>query len=265
MGFLRNAHHQCWRCACAREGHLKTFDLDLEAIRNAITPKTAAILVNSPNNPTGKIYSAETLQALADMLRERSKAIGRDITLLSDEAYNRIVFDGIKYRSPSEFYANTMVLYTYGKTLLTPGQRIGYIAMPPTNPYRADLRNALLVSQFATAWAFPNALLQHALPDLEKLSIDIEHLQYKRDWMVRELSAMGYDLHSPEGTFYLLPKSPLADDWAFAELLADQNIVVLPGKVVEMEGYFRISLTANDSMIENSLAGFAAAFKAAQA
>ena len=105
--------------------------------------------------------------------------------------------------------------------------------------------------------------MQHALPELEKLSIDIEQLQYKRDWMVKELRGMGYDVHSPEGTFYLLPRSPIADDWQFADMLAEHNIVTLPGTVVGWSGYFRISLTANDQMIEKSLAGFAAARTAA--
>jgi aspartate aminotransferase len=129
--------------------------------------------------------------------------------------------------------------------------------MPPDD--RRSLRQALFTGQLITGYAFPNALLQHALPDLERLSIDVEHLQFKRDWMVRELNAMGYQLHSPDGTFYLLPRSPIADDWAFAERLAEFKILVLPGEIVEMPGYFRISLTANDEMIERALPGFAAA------
>jgi aspartate aminotransferase len=241
------------------------FDLDLEAIRAAINPKTAAIIVNSPNNPTGKIYPPETLQALGDLLRESSNRIGREIYLLSDEAYSRILYDGRDFPTPTAYYENSFLLYTYGKTLLTPGQRIGYVALPPTMPDRETMRGALLVSQLALAFAFPNALLQHALPELEKLSIDMEHLQHKRDWMHRELEAMGYELHSPEGTFYLLPRSPIEDDLKFADLLAEQNIICLPGKVVEMPGYFRLSLTANEQMIEQSLAGFAAARKAALA
>ena len=114
-----------------------------------------------------------------------------------------------------------------------------------------------------TGYAFPNALLQHALPDLEQLSIDIAHLQRKRDRMVAALREMGYDVHVPEGTFYLLPRSPLADDLAFIELLAEHDIFCLPGTVVEMPGYFRISLTANDEMIERALPGFAAALEEA--
>lgn len=242
--------------------NMTSFDLDLEAIAAAITDKTRAIIINSPNNPTGKIYPPETLQALAKLLTDASERNGRTIYLLSDEAYSRIVYDGRKFVSPTAFYPNTFLLYTYGKILLTPGQRLGYIALPPTMPAREMLRQALLVSQLALSYAFPNALLQHALPDLDKLSIDIEHLQYKRDWLVSELQAIGYDVHVPEGTFYLLPRSPMADDWRFVELLADQNILCLPGKVVEMPGYFRVSLTANDGMIERALPGFAAVLAA---
>lgn len=241
----------------------QTFDLDLEAIEAAITPKTRAILVNSPNNPTGKIYSSETLRALADILERHSARNGREIYLLSDEAYSRIVYDGRAFASPTTFYPNSFLLYTYGKTLLTPGQRIGFVALPPTMPEetRRALNPALFASQLVTGYAFPNALLQHALADLEKLSIDIPHLQFKRDWLVRELRGMGYQVHSPEGTFYLLPRSPLADDWAFAQKLSEQQVLVMPGEVLEMPGYFRISLTANDTMIERALEGFAVALK----
>ena len=151
------------------------------------------------------------------------------------------------------------------KTLLTPGQRMGYIALAPTMPEREIVDNALLLAQITLGWAFPNALLQHALPDLESLSIDIEHLQSKRDLMVKALRDMGYDVHSPESTFYLMPKAPIADDAQFVRLLAAQKIYCLPGWVIEMPGYFRISLTANDAMIERSLAGFARARQQAAA
>jgi aspartate aminotransferase len=127
------------------------------------------------------------------------------------------------------------------------------------------VRGALFATQFTTGFAFPNALLQHALGDLDKLSIDIPHLQEKRDWMVSALSEMGYSVHTPEGTFYLLVKSPLPDDEVFVELLSEYNVLVLPGIVTEMPGYFRISLTANDEMIQRALPGFAAAIERARA
>ncbi|HEU4785629.1 MAG TPA: aminotransferase class I/II-fold pyridoxal phosphate-dependent enzyme, partial [Ktedonobacterales bacterium] len=205
-----------------------TFDLDLGALEAAITSRTRAIIVNSPNNPTGRIYSPATLTALSQLLADASARNGRPIYLLSDEAYCRILYDGNAYHSPSNFYPNSFVIYTYGKTLLTPGQRMGYIALPPTMLDREDIRSGLFVAQLMTGYAFPNALLQHALPDLEQLSIDIPHLQRKRDRLVAALREMGYRVHVPEATFYLLPRSPLADDLAFTEVLAQHDVFCLP-------------------------------------
>lgn len=240
-----------------------SFDLDTAAIAAAITERTRAIIINSPNNPTGRIYPPETLARLADVLSAASQRNHRPIVLLSDEAYSRIVFDSRRYESPTGFYPYSMLLYTYGKTLLTPGQRIGYIALPPSMPDREQLRPALLLAQVITGYAFPNALLQHALPDLEQLSIDIAHLQRKRDRLVAGLRDIGYQVNLPEGTFYLLARSPIADDRAFTDLLAEQNVFVLPGTVVELPGYIRISLTANDDMIERAMPGFQAAYQRA--
>jgi aspartate aminotransferase len=239
-----------------------SYDLDVGAIASAVTNRTRAIIINSPNNPTGKIYPPETLKQLADALTAASARNERPVYLLSDESYWRIRYDDRPYFSPTSYYPHAFLIYTYGKTLLTPGQRIGYIALPPTMPHREEMRMGLMVSQLMTGYAFPNALLQHALPDLEELSIDVGHLQQKRDRMVNALTEIGYTLHSPEGTFYLLPHAPIADDGAFMEMLAEHNVYCLPGSVVEMPGYFRISLTANDDMIERSLPGFAAAYAA---
>ena len=233
-----------------------TLGLDLDAIAAALTDQTRALIINSPNNPTGLIYPPEELRALSALLTTASEKYGHPIYLLSDEAYSRIIFDDRAYPSPTGFYANSFLLYTYGKTLLTPGQRIGYIALPPTMPNREAVRLALQSSQFMTGYAFPNALLQHALGDLEKVSIDIARLQTKRDRLVAALREAGYAVHVPQGTFYLLPRSPWADDWAFVELLAEFGILALPGQVVEMPGYFRLSLTASDAMIDQAIPGF---------
>jgi aspartate aminotransferase len=238
-----------------------SFDLDVKTIETAITDRTRAIVVNTPNNPTGRIYPPSALESLAQVLTRASERIGRTIYLLSDEAYNRIVYDGREFCSPTEFYPHGLLLYTYGKTLLTPGQRLGYIALPPTMPEREQLRPALFLAQMMLGYAFPNALLQHALPDLEPLSIDVAHLQHKRDRVVKLLRDIGYEVNLPEGTFYLLARSPLKDDVAFIERLAEHDVFCLPGRVFELPGYFRISLTANDDMIERAAAGFAAALK----
>ncbi|MEX1159142.1 MAG: aminotransferase class I/II-fold pyridoxal phosphate-dependent enzyme [Thermomicrobiales bacterium] len=236
-----------------------TFDLNLAAIEAAITPRTRAIIVNTPCNPTGKIYPPETLERLAILLDEASRRNDRTIYLISDEAYNRIVFDGIQFHTPLEYYPNAMMAYSYGKTLMAPGQRIGYLALPPTMPDREQLHQDIFVSQVTNAWAFPNAQLLHALPDLDQLRPDVERLQRKRDRMVGALRDIGYDVHMPEGTFYLFPRSPIADDWAFVELLEQREIFCHPGTISEVPGHFRISLTANEDMIERSLPGFQSA------
>jgi len=242
---------------------MKTFDIDVAAIERAITSRTRAIIVNSPNNPTGKAYPRATLDRLASVLEAASARNGRAIYLLSDEAYYRILYDGRRYESPTESYPRSILIYTYGKQLLTPGERIGFLALPPTMAAgeRRQLRNAITMAQLVGGWSWPNAVLQYALADIDRLSVDIGKLERKRDRMIQGLREAGYELHVPEGTFYLLPKSPWPDDWAFTKHLAESDVFVLPGEVVDLPGYFRISITASDAMIDKALPVFAAAAK----
>ncbi|MGH2394122.1 MAG: aminotransferase class I/II-fold pyridoxal phosphate-dependent enzyme [Candidatus Limnocylindria bacterium] len=242
-----------------------TFDIDPNAIAAAITERTRVVIVNSPHNPTGKVVPTTTLAKLAAVLEAASARNGRTIYLLSDEPYAKLVFDGKRAPSPAEHYAETLIAYSYGKVLLAPGQRIGYLAISPDSAAREELRSAIFVTQIATGWSFPSALMQHALPDLERLSIDLDHLRRKRDRLTGALSTIGYTVHIPEGTFYLFPQSPLADDRAFAELLAKHDVFVMPGSFFGTSGYFRVSLTASEEMIERSLPIFAAAWHEATA
>ncbi|MGH2527317.1 MAG: aminotransferase class I/II-fold pyridoxal phosphate-dependent enzyme, partial [Actinomycetota bacterium] len=240
----------------------ETWDLDVGAIEAAITDRTSAIIVNSPNNPSGKIYPPETLRALADLLTSASERSGRPIYLISDEAYSRIVFDDRMFRSPTEFYPYSFLVYTYGKQLLTPGERVGYIALPPTMPDRGHMREAFWLAQLTFGGpGVPGSILQRALGDLDNLTVDIKALQRRRDRFVDALRSFGYDLHSPEGTFYLLPRSPIEDDVQFTDRLARDKVYVLPGELVEMPGRFRISVTGNDEMVERSIPVFEAAAK----
>ena len=232
------------------------FDLDTTALAAAITPRTRAVLLNSPHNPSGRVYPLSDLQALARVLDEESVRHGRAIHLVSDEPYNRIVFDGREFHSPSEVYPNTITTYSYGKTLLAPGMRMGYLTVPPTMPDRVALRQRIMVAQLAGGYLFPNALLQHAIGDIETLSIDVSALERRRDRLVGALRDMGYETTMPEGTFYVMARSPIEDDEAFGEILAEEGVLILPGTVVEVPGWFRISLTASDEMVERGLAGF---------
>ena len=233
-----------------------TFDLDPEAIAQAITPRTRAVIVNSPHNPSGRVYSLDALAGVGRVLEDASRRAGRTVHLIADEPYRRIVFDGIPYHSAAEVYPGTIITYSYGKVLLAPGQRLGYVALPPTSPDRQALRTAIELLQWATGYAFADALMQHSAAALEDVSIDIGRLQARRDRMVGALRAMGYQTTNPEGTFYLLVKAPIDDDQAFAEQLADDDVLVLPGTVVELPGWVRLSLTASDEMVEQALPAF---------
>ena len=237
----------------------RSFDLDLEAIEDAITPRTRAIIVNSPHNPSGRIYTPQQLTDLATLLETASARNDRRIFLLSDEAYNRIVFEGHTFTTPVAYYPHSFLLYTYAKTLLAPGSRLGYIATPPGMPEAEELRLALQINQITYGWAFPVSLLQHAVPELEPMTVDIPALQRRRDLLVSTLREQGYDAVEPEGTFYIIVRSPLEDDQRFCELLRAHDIFVLPGAMFEMPGWFRISITANDDMVQRALPGFAKA------
>lgn len=236
-----------------------TFDIDVDALDQAISPRTRAVILNTPNNPTGKIYPPETLQEVAAVIERAAGRSGRPIFIISDESYSRILFDGLACHSPARFSPNCVLVHTTSKSTLTPGQRLGFIALPTRMPGRERIREALRLALLVQGIAVPDAVMQFAFADLEPLCIDLVHLQRKRDRMVEGLRQHGYQLAIPDGAFYLLPRSPLADDLAFAELLAERDVFVLPGSVVEMPGYFRISLTASDDMIERALPIFAAA------
>jgi len=230
-----------------------TFDLDVDAIEAALTPRTRVVLVNTPNNPTGRIYPPATLERLADTLRRHGDSRRRPVYLLSDESYSRVLFDGHRMVSPGLFYERAMLVHTYSKSTLAPGQRLGYLALPPSMPDREQLRQMAMVAALATGIALPDAVMQYALADLEHIRLDLGRLQRRRDRMLAALRAMGYQVRTPEATFYLMPRSPDPDDWAFARMLARDKVLVLPGRVVEMPGYFRISLTGTDAMVERSL------------
>lgn len=235
-----------------------TFDLDLAAVEAAIGPKTRLVIVNTPHNPTGRIYSRPSLAALADLLKRASSRIGHRIFLLSDEPYRQLRFDGRGFTSPATLYPWTLISYSYGKVLLAPGQRLGYLALSPLMPTadRHALRGVLLSAQMALGWCFPNAVMQYAVPDLDKLSIDQVALTRRRDRFMAVLLSAGYSVLVPEGTFYLWSKWTDNDPQRQWNALADRDVFVLPGSMMNAPGYFRISLTASDEMVERALPAF---------
>ncbi len=237
------------------------FDLDLAAIEAAITPRTRLVIVNTPHNPTGRIYQAAELKALADLLDRASARIGRRIFLLSDEPYRRLRFDGRGFVSPASIYPWTLISYSYGKILLTPGQRLGYLALSPLMPVadRKPLREATFPAQMALGWTFPSALMQHAAPALENLSIDQAALARRRDRLMKTLGEAGFDPLPPEGTFYLFSRWPDGDPEEIWNRLADRDVFVMPGSILAAPDYFRLCLTASDAMVERALPVFAEA------
>jgi aspartate aminotransferase len=232
------------------------FDLNLDAIEATIGPRTRLVIVNSPHNPTGRIYSLETLEALRDVLERASARMGRRIYLLSDEPYRRLRFDGHDFVSPAAVYPWTFISYSYGKVLLAPGQRIGYLAISPLMPARERqaFRESMLSAQMALGWCFPNAVMQYAVPELESLSIDQAALARRRTVLTRLLEARGYEVLAPQGTFYLWAKWPDGDPAQLWEALAARDVFVLPGSLMNTPDYLRISLTASDEMVERAAA-----------
>ncbi len=246
--------------AVPRKVTLKTpsFDLDLDAIDAAIGSKTRLLIINTPHNPTGRIYSREVLEKVADLLERGSARIGHRIYLLSDEPYRRLRFDGRGFDSPASVYPWTFISYSYGKVLLAPGQRLGYLAISPLMPdaERRAFSDSMFSAQMALGWCFPNAVMQYAIPDLETLSIDQAALTRRRDCLMSVLSENDYDVLPPEGTFYLWSRWPSGDPVQLWNHLADRNVFVLPGSLMNAPGYFRISLTASDDMVDRALSAF---------
>jgi aspartate aminotransferase len=237
------------------------WELDVGAISAAITERTRAVIVNSPHNPTGRIYPAETLEELGRMLRDASSRHGRTIYLLSDESFSRVLFDGNRFTSPCRYYDNSFLIYTFSKVLLASGLRLGYLALNPAMESGSLVRGGVLAAQIANGWTFPNVLMQYAVPELDGLSIDVGRIQARRDRMVSALREHGYEVETPEAAMFLTVRSPWGSSAAFAELLSEYDIYVIPGSLANFEGYFRISLTATDEMVESSLPGFAAAIR----
>jgi aspartate aminotransferase len=237
------------------------FDLDLQAIAGAITPRTRIVIVNTPHNPTGRIYSRAELRKLADLLEAKSAEIGRRIWMLSDEPHRRIRFDGLGFTTPAAVYPHTLIDYSYGKVLLAPGLRLGYLAISPALPAseREEFRRFRFAVQMADGWNVPDAPLIYAIPDLETVSLDMAALARRRDRMLGALTQWGYDLTRPEGTFYLWGHAPGGDSAAFADRLQKSGVYVMPGTIFDRPTDFRLCLTATDEMIENALPAFQAA------
>ena len=181
--------------------------------------------------------------------------------LLSDEAYSKILFDGNAMRTPARHYDRSLLVHTFSKSALAPAQRLGYLALPPSMPDREALRQAAFGAAFASANMAPDAVMQYALPDLLDITVDMGRLQRRRDVLLGALRDAGYDVHTPEGTFYLLVRSPIPDEVAFVRRLAKDKVLAMPGAMFEMPGYFRLSITATDEMVARAIPAFERAIR----
>ncbi|KAJ3073645.1 hypothetical protein HK102_005964 [Quaeritorhiza haematococci] len=268
------------------------FDLDVPAIVAAITPRTRAIIINSPNNPTGRIYEPETLKHLAEELmkindqRQKGSEGDRPIVIISDEAYRRIILDeDVTFTSIAQYYPYTAIVYTYGKQTLAPGVRVGYIALPASMPdhHRTELSRAIRELQIC-GWNYANNDLQYGIKDLEGdlfgeegVCIDLAVLRRRRDRLVEGLREKGYtEVSNSQATFYMMVKVPAAFekylsseashqksgespsvDYLFSELMAkDYGVFFVPGLVMKFPGWFRLSVTASDEMVELAIERF---------
>lgn len=238
------------------------FQLDLQAIEDAITPRTRALIVNSPNNPSGVVYSAEEIAGLADVLNRKQAEHGTEIFLISDEPYKRIIFDGMAFPQILPAYDNSVIVTSHAKDLALPGERIGFIAINPNHKDKEELAGGLSFCNRTLGFVNAPALMQHVVRNLQGVSIDPDYYQQKRDFMHTALSEMGYDTVKPQGAFYLYPKAPIEDDVAFTKELLQWNVLVVPGRGFGTPGHFRISYCVEDWVLEGAVEGLAKAVSA---
>jgi aspartate aminotransferase len=235
------------------------FQPDLRAIEAAVTPRTRAIIVNSPNNPTGVVYPAEGLHALSNLLRQLQAQHSSEIFIISDEPYRRIIFDGLTFPQVFPHYENTIVVHSHAKDLALPGERIGYIAVHPEYSGKQELADGLTFHNRTLGFVNAPALMQHIVRALQGVSVDVVDYQRKRDFLYDRLSGMGYSMVRPQGAFYLFPRSPIEDDVAFVEALQRRNVLTVPGRGFGTPGHFRIAYCLEDRVLEGAIDGFARA------
>lgn len=239
------------------------FDLDLNALSLAIDKKTKAVIINSPNNPTGMVYSGQTLGRLGALLSEKSRQHGRTIYLISDEPYRDIVYDGVTVPPLFPAYADSLVVTSYSKTLSLPGERIGFVAVNPAAACRQELMDAMAFANRVLGFVNAPALMQRVVARIQGRHVEIGEYARKRDLLCRILADCGYDFIKPMGAFYLFPKSPTSDDVAFVKILQEQRILGVPGVGFGRPGHFRLAFCVEDKTIQNAAHGFAAAMAAA--
>jgi aspartate aminotransferase len=237
--------------------HSASLHLDLDRIKDAIGPRTRALILSQPANPTGVLYTDEELQELAAVLR----ATGNEILLISDECHRDVRFGGRAFVSPSRYYDSTCIVYSFGKSHFIQGQRIGYVAVSPRMKDRNNVRTLLERLCRIMGFCTPTALMQLAVRNMLGTVPDLSHITVRRERVIAELAASGYQVVPSDATFFLYPQTAGIDDFAFAEDLSAKGVLVLPAALFHHSGHVRISLTASDEMLDRALPIFHAALE----
>ena len=239
---------------------LDNFHLDFTALENALNEKTKAVIINSPNNPTGVVYSRKELEQLADILKIYSERLGNPIYLISDDPYKKIVFDDVEAPNIMEFYPNSIYITSYSKDIALPGERIGFVAVHPQCEDTGQIMAGLIFCNRVLGFVNAPALMQRVVKQVQNVTVDIAQYRRKRDFLYKELTRIGYEVVKPQGAFYFFPKSPIQDEVEFARRLAENKVLVVPGRGFGLPGYFRVAFCFPDSVIEGSIVGFERAY-----
>lgn len=239
------------------------FNLDFDALQEALTEKTKVVLINSPNNPTGQIYSAESLLKLGKMLDEASEKFCTSMYLISDEPYRNIVFDGHEVPPLMTATTNSIVASSYSKELSLPGERIGYIAVHPDMAEKQSVLNALTLATRILGFVNAPAFMQRAVAELQDVSVDSSIYASRLEAFCKVLDGAGIEYERPKGAFYLFPKVPI-DDVEFCNLLQEEKILAVPGKGFGMPGHIRLAFCVDEAVIAKSAEGFKRAVAAAK-
>lgn len=239
------------------------FNLDLSAIEEVISEKTRAVIINSPNNPSGQIYSKEALNALGDLLRYNSNQFGTTIYMISDEPYRKIIFDGHTVPSIFQAYTESIVISSYSKDLSLPGERIGYLAVHPDIKDKMPLLNALTLANRILGFVNAPALMQRVVAELQDATVNIDLYAGRKKLICQILQDAGYEFTEPKGAFYVFPKTPIADDIKFVSLLQEERILAVPGTGFGTPSHMRIAFCIKDEVIEKSADGFKRAMERA--
>jgi aspartate aminotransferase len=232
------------------------FSLNLKEIEAAIGERTKAILINSPNNPTGVVYDHASMEELGELLKRKSRELRKTLYLISDEAYRRIVYDQVELPVSFRYYPHTLRVTSHSKDLSLAGERIGYVAVSPLCEGTDELISALVFANRILGFVNAPALMQRLVAPLQKNSVNVGDYAENRDLFYNALKDYGYSVVKPQGAFYLFPRTPIEDDLAFIKELQSRRVLTVPGRGFGKSGYFRIAYAVDKRMIEKALPAF---------